>query len=202
VRTPTLTGDTAGYGQVVPLAQPGHDALRMLWHTQVGAVAAPFVPVFMAMRAVPEEYRQHRYLSDGEAARFLDSRHAINGRADTVSRVPQGVESTRSASEIGKRLLNLVFQHHEAFLLEVTSVWEAVESRLTAEQARIAKSAGILLDAGETDLAAELLTYYSTTELRRVLQLAESLVNGLEVRTRALHGFSTDAAPRSPPQTW
>src|SRR5215207_6261215 len=108
VRTPRLTGDTAGYGQVVPLTGPTHRDLRVLWHAPVGAVAAPFVPVFMGMTGVPEEYRQHRYLTSGESARFLDTRHATGGRSETVSQVPQGIESTRSASEIGKRLLNLV----------------------------------------------------------------------------------------------
>src|SRR5262249_15973280 len=71
VRTEKLTGDTAGYGQVVPLYHPKHDALRHLWHTQVGAVAASFAPVFMGVREVPEEYRQHRYLTAGEDSRFL-----------------------------------------------------------------------------------------------------------------------------------
>ena len=40
VRTPRLTGDTAGYGQVVPLTHPAHDTCRMLWHTATGAIAA------------------------------------------------------------------------------------------------------------------------------------------------------------------
>ncbi len=68
VRTPRLTGDTAGYGQVVPLTGPTEGDLRVLWHTPVGAVAAPFTPVFMGMKSVPEEYRQHRYLTSGESA--------------------------------------------------------------------------------------------------------------------------------------
>ena len=58
VRTDRLTGDTAGYGQVVPLHHPRHDALRLLWHTQIGAIAAPFVPVWLGVTQVPEEFRQ------------------------------------------------------------------------------------------------------------------------------------------------
>ncbi|MDQ0392672.1 C69 family dipeptidase [Labrys monachus] len=200
VRTPTLTGDTAGYGQVVPLGKPAHDALRVLWHTQAGAVAAPFVPVFMGMIEVPEEYRQHRYLTSGEASRFLDMRHA--GRGDTVSMVPQGVESTRSASQACKRLLNLVFQHHEVFLPEVTALWEGVEDQLLASHRRIERSARILIEAGEAGLAADLLTYYGTTELRRALDLVEQVTQGLEIRTRFLFGFSVDPIPRCPPQIW
>jgi hypothetical protein len=32
VRTEKLTGDTAGYGQVVPLVRPFETALIMMWH--------------------------------------------------------------------------------------------------------------------------------------------------------------------------
>ncbi|WP_284309895.1 C69 family dipeptidase [Labrys miyagiensis] len=202
VRTARLTGDTAGYGQVVPLATPAHKELRMLWHTQVGAVAAPFVPVFMGVAEVPEEYRAHRYLSGGEAARFLDTRHADKGRSDTVSLIPQGIESTRSASAAGKRLLNLIFQHHEAFLPEATALWEAIEAELSRSQAGIVRSAAVLLDAGESELATGLLTYYSHTELRRALDSIEQLAQSLELRTRYRHGFRTDPVPLSPPQIW
>ena len=45
------------------------------------------------MRAVPEEFRQHRYLTSGEAARFMDLRHARNGRPDSLSAVPQGIDA-------------------------------------------------------------------------------------------------------------
>jgi dipeptidase len=202
VRTPKLTGDTAGYGQVVPLAAPAHRALRVLWHTQVGAVAAPFVPVFMGVVEVPEEYRVHRYLTAGEEARFLDTRHAGKGRLDTVSLVPQGIESTRSAGEAGKRLLNLLFQHHEAFLPEAVALWEAIEAGLIRSQADIARSAAVLLQAGEAELAGRLLTYFTDTELRRALDVVEQLAQSLELRTRYLFGFRTDPVPLSPPQIW
>ncbi len=36
IATERLTGDTAGYGQVVPLHDPGHSALRMILHSPVG----------------------------------------------------------------------------------------------------------------------------------------------------------------------
>jgi len=74
VRSERLTGDTAGYGQVVPLIETDHQALRLLWHTQIGAVAAPFVPVFMGISEVPEEFGMHRHLTDGEAASVFDTR--------------------------------------------------------------------------------------------------------------------------------
>lgn len=202
VRTEKLTGDTAGYGQVVPLHHPRHDALRHLWHTQVGAVAAPFVPVFMGMREVPEEFRQHRYLTAGEAARFMDLRHARNGRPESLSAIPQGIESTRSAAQVFKRLLYLVFQNQAAFLPEVTATWVAIERRLTSVQPSVIRTAETLIDAGESELACDYLTYYSRTELLNALLLAESLAQSIEARTRAIYGIGSDAEPRSPDQIW
>jgi dipeptidase len=201
VRTSKLTGDTAGYGQVVPLFHPAHDGLRVLWHTQIGAIAAPFVPVFMAVRDVPEEFRQHRYLTAGEDARFADLRGAERDPS-SVSVVPQGIESTRSASAVFKRLLYLILQHHETYLPEVTAIWEAVERRLLDAYPGIAKTAETLLAAGEPDLAADYLTYVSRTELNAALDLAETLANGLEARTRALHGIDTGMLPRTLEQIW
>ncbi len=202
VRTDRLTGDTAGYGQVVPLTHPRHDALRMLWHTQIGAIAAPFVPVFLGVTEVPEEFRQHRYLTAGEDARFVDMRHASRDGGKTLSLVPQGIESTRSANAVFKRLLYLIGAHHETFLPEVTALWEAVETRLDTTQQRASRAAEVLLDAGEADLAGDLLTYFTRTELLCALRLGETMADAFEARTRAFHGMATDRTPRGPDQLW
>jgi len=198
IRTEKLTGDTAGYGQVVPLHHPAHPELRMLWHTQVGAIAAPFAPVFMGVSEEPEEYRQHRYLSAGESSRFLDNRHG-----DTrVSRVPQGIESTRSAALVFKRLLYLMLQHGDLFIPEITALWEAVERRLLVAHPKVVAIAQTLLDAGKADLASAYLTYYCRTELLAALDLGETMARSLDARTRALFGFSSATEPRSAEQIW
>ncbi|MEZ5776500.1 MAG: C69 family dipeptidase [Hyphomicrobiaceae bacterium] len=201
LRTSRLTGDTAGYGQIVPLKESEDPALRMLWHAHIGAVAAQFVPLVVGIEEVPEEYRMHRYLTDGEAARFLDHRHAAD-RPQSVSRAAQGIESTRSATAVSKRLLYLVLQHEERFLPELTEVLEATERRLWPQAAAAQRAAGLLIGAGERELATGLLTYFSSTELQRALSLAETLAAAFEARTRALHGISTDPVPRNPKQIW
>lgn len=198
VRTEKLTGDTAGYGQAVPLQDPAHAALRMLWHTQVGAIAAPFVPVFMGVTDVPEEYRQHRYLTAGESARFLDLRH---GEAQ-ASCVSQGIESTRSAAQVFKRLLYLMAQHDELFRPEVTSVWEAVERRLLLAHPGAVETALTLFEAGKPQLATAFLTYYCRTELLAALDLGETLAQSLDARTRVLFGFDSSPTPKSAEQIW
>lgn len=198
VRTEKLTGDTAGYGQVVPLYGACPADLRTLWHTQVGAIAAPFAPVFMGATDVPEEFRQHRYLTTGESARFIDRRHGEK----QASAIPQGIESTRSATAVFKRLLYLIAQHDDLFRPEVTAIWEAVERKLLQAYPGVVDTAITLIEAGKADRAAEFLTYYCRTELLAALDLGDTLARGLEARTRALFGFSADSAPKSAEQIW
>jgi len=202
VRTEKLTGDTAGYGQIVPLISPAHSALRHLWQTPIGAVAAPFVPVFMGATEIPAEYRQHRYLTAGESSRFLDLRHALRGKRESASQVLQGVEATRSAVAVFKRVFNLMVQHHELFLPEVTAIWEAAERRLIQAHPGVMETAATLLQAGKTDLAANYLTYYCRSELLAALDLGETLAASLDARSRLLFGISENPDPRSAPQIW
>ncbi len=117
-------------------------------------------------------------------------------------RFPQGIESTRSAAQVFKRLLYLVFQNQAAFLPEVTATWVAVERRLANIQPSVIRTAETLLDAGESALACDYLTYYARTELLNALALAESLAQSIEARTRAIYGIASDAEPHAPEQIW
>ncbi|MGB0505325.1 MAG: C69 family dipeptidase [Pikeienuella sp.] len=202
VRTDRLTGDTAGYGQVVPLTTPKHPATRMLWHTQIGAIAAPFSPVFLGAGAVPEEYGAHRYLTEGEAARVSDTRHEIAGREDSTSLIPQGIESTRSASAVFKRLLYLILQNPDLFLADTTELWEALEAKSAPVATDTARVAELLLNAGEVDLAARHLTAATGAGLQEALELAETLAKAYEARTRILRGISDHSVPKSQDQIW
>lgn len=197
VRTPKLTGDTAGYGQIVPLVHPRHDELRVLWHTQVGSLAAPFVPIYMGLSDVPEEFKQHRYLTSGESARFVDGR-----KAEAVSVVPQQIEATRSAAQVFKRLLYLMLQNHEAHVPEVTSVWEGVERKLFGLHESVSRAAETLIAAGKRELGIDYLNYFSRTELMNALNLAETLADALEARMRAHHGFASWPTPEPVEQIW
>ena len=202
VRTPRLTGDTAGYGQVVPLIHPAHDACRMLWHTATGAIAAPFSPVFLGAEHVPEEYRMHRYLTSGESARVSDNRFVDRGEHDTVSHTPQGVESTRSAVAVFKRLMYLTLQHQDPFLTEAIATWEAMEVRRIPRADDATRIAAALLNAGEADLAARFLTRETAAGLNEALEVAEALAASMEARTRARWGISDDPKPKAAEQLW
>ena len=202
VRTSKLTGDTAGYGQVVPLHDPTCSDLRYLWHTQIGAIAAPFVPVYMGIHNVPPEFRQHRYLTSGESSRFMDRRHSDTGDEHSASNVSQGVESTPSATQVFKRLLYLMLQDPQALLSEVTPVWTSLESRLAEDNTTVLKSASILLANGEDELARHLLNYFTNTELRHALDLAQDLSNGIAARLGTRFGITDTLDHQSFTQVW
>ena len=82
VRTPELTRDSAGYGQVAHLRKTSHPELGVLWVAAATPATAPFIPYHLGVTEVPPEYQRHRYLTEGEASRFIDPEW-------------QGVESTR-----------------------------------------------------------------------------------------------------------
>jgi len=199
VRTERLTGDTAGYGQVVPLSAARAADLRLLWHAPVGAVAAPFTPFFLGVKAIPPEFRQHRYLTTGEDASFVG---ALLDDDDRASVVPQRVEATRSAVAVFKRLLYLLAEHHETFLPEVTPVWEALEQELAGTVRDVAESAEVLATAGRADLARDLLTRFCSTEALRGLDLGEAMLNSMEARSRVLFGIRDEPGWRGPEQLW
>jgi dipeptidase len=197
LRSPRLTGDTAGYGQIVPLVKESDADLRMMWHAHVGAVVAPFVPVFLGIEGVPAEFRQHRYLSDGEAARFVDGRNP-----DQLSRVPRGVEAARSATEVFKRLLYLTFEHPDLFLGEVQSTWAAFEKALKTTTADVAALGELALAAGRRDLLRRHLTRFVHGELLRSLDIGDSLCRSLDVMRQLRFGVGTNPTPGGPEQTW
>jgi dipeptidase len=201
ISTEKLTGDTAGYGQVVPLMHPSHDALRVMWHAPVGPVTAPLMPVFIGMTDVPLEYGAHRHLTEGESARFLDRRHAERD-PDVVSTVPQGAEVTRSAFQVFKRLMHLAFQAQDPLLTEVWDHWRRTEVRLASDLSDVVRSAELLQEAGEARLAARLLTDFSTTRLLGALAEAEALGAAAETRLRGAGRLNLSREPRLPEQIW
>lgn len=200
LRDEKITGDSAGYGQIVPLIATEHDQLRIMWHAHIGAIAAPFVPIFLGIDTIPEEFRSHRYLADFESSRLMETTNAIG--TEGRSAIPQGIESTRSATYVFKRLQYLVLQHHELFLAEVTSIWTAMEQSLIEQCEDFRHLAEVLLRSENDALAARTLTYFCRTELVNALEVAEKLAQSLEIRTRVLFGIDAAAVPRSPQKLW
>ena len=201
ISTEKLTGDTAGYGQIVPLVETNHPELRMMWHAPVGPVAAPLVPVFMGMTSVPPEYGMHRYLTEGESARFQDLRKAV-ARPDAISPVPQGIDITRSAVQIFKQLMHAVFQDAETLLPLISAQWRSFEKSLADDLPHVLRSAKILIEAGEPDLASRLLTDFSTTRLLTSLSAAEPMLRALEAWLTMTGRLNLTNRHRAPEQIW
>ena len=192
IRTPKLTGDTAGYGQVVPLIDPSHNNLRMLWHSPIGAVASPFSPVFIGQTKIPEEFMMHRYLTVGESHRFLDERKKEN--IDTLSLVNQGIESTVSAVYECKRLFYLILQNKKKFHSNIINAFEKREKKLINKTSKIIKT--------NKNLTKNKLNNFSLHELRQGLKLVQNLSKSIEQRIRNTKGFSKNIRPKSFNQIW
>ena len=200
IQTERLTGDTAGYGQVVPLVHPRHPDLRMMWHAPVGPVTAPLVPVFLGQTEVPDEFALHRYLTTGEAHRFLDRRKEATA-PDTVSHVPQGVEVSDSAVYQYKRLMHLAFQD-EDLLKEVWDHWRLMEVQLAEQLPLVLRSAQLLLQSDEQELARRVLTRESRTWLGQGLEDCRAFVAAGHARLRLQDGLNRSRKPLAPEQFW
>jgi dipeptidase len=197
VRTERLTGDSAGYGQVVPLRSGEEPDLRILWHAPVGPVAAPLTPFYLGVQSIPPEFRQHRYLTAGEDAALIDTLDD-----EVRSAVPQRVEATRSAVAVFKRLLYLLAEHHELFLSEVTPVWEAFERETVEQLPSVDEAARLLITSGRHEAARDLLTRFSSERALRALDLGEVIVASMDARSRLLFGIRDEPGWRGPRRIW
>jgi dipeptidase len=176
VRDPRMSKDTTGYGQVAHLRPGVRAELRTLWVAAIGSVTAPFVPYPIAVQRILPEYGKHRYLTKGEAGRF-------------VTRDWQIQEATEFAGRTFKRLMYFTCDHPERFLPEVTETLTAFEDTLIAEQNKVEQTAGALFDSGHADLAHDYLTGHSSEAASSALELGNALLASIEARTRVLYGL-------------
>jgi dipeptidase len=176
--------DSSGYGQVAHLRSNIDPALRTVWIAPGPPITAAFVPWRIGVGSIPPEYRMHRYLTAGEAERFL---------VDTAQR---GLESTYYADRAVKRLLYLVQEHRDAFLPEVIAALEGFEARELESQGDVENTGRILLEPHQPALAQHYLTDQASMAAKSGLDLIQGLATGIEVRTKALYGIRT---PETPP---
>mgnify|MGYP001452151405 CR=1 FL=1 len=184
IRTPKLTSDRSGYGQVVPLLDPPNNMLRMIWHSPAGSVSAPFAPVFMGQKETPYEFQQHRYLTSGEDTKFMDNSERIHGFSEQMSNVDQDVEASRSAVYEAKRLLYLMLRDKDKYTTEILETFENHEAELKAHVNIVLRAAELLLRENEKEEARSLLTYFSNKSLLSGLDLMIKLSESIEIRSR------------------
>ncbi len=176
VRDPRISKDSTGYGQVAVLRRDVRPELRTLWVAATGSVTTPFVPYRIGVERVPPEFGKHRYLTKGEATRF-------------VTRDWQIQEATEYAYRTFKRLMYFTCDHPEKFLPEVTEALTAFENRLIAEQQGVDDAAIALMKAGRHDLATRYITDYSHGAAHEALRLGNVLLGSIQERTRLIFGL-------------
>ena len=176
VRDPRLAKDTTGYGQVAHLRSDVRRENRTLWVAATGSVTAPFVPYPIGVQRILPEFGKHRYLTKGEATRFVTKDWQIQ-------------EATEFAGRTFKRLMYFTCDHPEKFLPEVTEALTAFEDHLIRERATVEQTADALFKGGHKDLALEYLTGYTSNAATSALELGNDLLASIEARTRLLYGL-------------
>lgn len=176
VRDPRVAKDSTGYGQVAHLEPGVKRELLTLWVAPTGSVTAPFLPYRIGVDSVPPEYGKHRYLTKGEARRF-------------VTKDWQVQEATLFAGRLFKRLMYFTCDRPDEFLPEVTTALTAFENGMIEDQGALEETATILFDAQKPALARRYLTDYVHAQAREALDLGQALVAGIEARTRVQYGI-------------
>lgn len=176
VRDRRYSKDSTGYGQVAVLREDVPPELRTVWVAATGSVTTPFVPWRIGVERVVPEYGKHRYLTKGEATRFVTGDWQVQ-------------EATEYAYRTFKRLMYFTCDHADKFLPEVDEAITAFENRLIHEQETVEATALALMDAERGDLASAYLTDYSNDAAIEALRLGNALLESIEARTRVIFGL-------------
>lgn len=176
VRDPRISMDSTGYGQVAQLRGNGRPEMNLLWIAPTGSVTAPFIPYRIGVEIIAPQFGKHRYLTKGEATRFVTPDWQVQ-------------EATEFAGRTFKRLMYYTCDHPDKFLPEVNEALTAFEDRLIAEQQTVIDTAETLFEAGKEDLATRYLTDYSRERGLEGLRLGNALLASIEARTEMLFGY-------------
>jgi dipeptidase len=176
VRDPRVSKDATGYGQVAQLHDNGRGDMNLLWIAPTGSITAPFIPYRIGVQSIAPQFGKHRYLTKGEATRFVTTDWQIQ-------------EATEFAGRTFKRLMYYTCDHPDKFLPEVNEALTAFENRMIAEQGKVVETAETLFEADKDDLAYDYLTRYSYERGQEALKLGNALRASIEARTEAIFGF-------------
>jgi dipeptidase len=177
VRDPMISGDTNGYGQVAHVRQDlPHAELKILWVAPTGSITAPFVPYWIGGSEVLPEFGKHRYLTKGEATRFVTPDFSVQ-------------EASLFAGRLFKRLMYYTCDAPELFLEEVTETLTAFEEESIREVDGIEARSLALFRAKQPRMARDVLDDYSSQRARAALDLGSALLGSIEARHRLLVGY-------------
>lgn len=176
VRDPRFSKDATGYGQVAELKPNVRPENRLLWVAATGSVTTPFVPYPIGVETILPQYGKHRYLTKGEASRYVTKDWQIQ-------------EATEFAGRTFKRLMYFTCDHPDKFLPEVTEAITAFESNLIDDREKVDQTVEALFKSGNEKLALDYLTEYTSNAAREALDLGKALLGSIEARTKVLYGF-------------
>ncbi|MFC0267374.1 C69 family dipeptidase [Kushneria aurantia] len=171
VRDPRITDDSAGYGQVTTLDGSVDSDLVRIWVAPTGSVAAPFLPWWLGVEEVPMSYGQHRYLTDGASASFLNPDY-------------QQQEASDFAGRRFKQVMYWMCADPGRYLPQVTPLLEGFEQQSMDDMSWLETSAQTLIAQGERAQARELLTHYATGRAEDAMALGATLTDWLEASAR------------------
>ncbi|MEJ2002196.1 MAG: hypothetical protein P8X77_12525 [Maritimibacter sp.] len=98
-----------------------------------------------------------------------------------------------------KRLMHLIFQDN-SLMGEVSDHWRRMEADLADDLPNALRSAELLLEAGEPDLAARLLTNESHRWLDIGLEDCNAIVSSAHTRLRRAGRLNRTKRPHTPEQ--
>lgn len=172
VRDPRWSDDRSGYGQVAEIRGDVEDAgLHTLWVAPTAAVTAPYIPIMIGSQEVPVEYSQHRYLTSGASASYLEPEYAEQ-------------EATEYATQTYKRLMYITCSRPEDYLGEVTANLEGMDARSIAQWRETIADAEALYADGDAVGAEALLTDLTVERADEGLALGGYLVADLVQRSK------------------
>lgn len=175
-RDPRIADDEAGYGQVAELVAGVDPDLVQIWVAPTGSVTAPFIPWWLGVQEVPLEYAQHRYLTKDAASSFLNPDYREQ-------------EATEFAGRTFKRLMYLTCTRPETYLPLVVEALDGFEAASMADLEWVEGAATGLVEAGEREIAQEVLTHYATTRAHEALELGNVTVDAVEAHLRLTGGL-------------
>ncbi len=176
VRDPRVAKDSTGYGQVAQLKDNGRSVMNLLWVAPTSSVTAPFIPYRIGVQEIAPQFGKHRYLTKGEATRFVTGDWQIQ-------------EATEFAGRTFKRLMYYTCDHPAVFLPEVTEALSAFEDRLIANQEKVEATANALFKSDREDLALRYLTDHSKQSGAAGLRLGNALLASIEARSVEIYGL-------------
>lgn len=183
VRDHRISDDEAGYGQVVRLhADTGDqpEIMQRIWIAPTGSVAAPFIPWWLGVETIPAEFGEHRYLTTGASASFLNPDYQMQ-------------EAAAFAGRLFKRVLYYMCSAPQTFLPVVTKMLMGFEKEEGGDIAWVEKAARALLKDGDKGAASKLLTHYSHTRAERALTFGNTITDALEGYIKLSGGWKAPA---------